>query len=190
METILKSAREIKNSWRQFVERGAVAPSSRYLARRMSECLPRHGNPVVVELGAGTGSLTQEILRRLPKKGRLVAIEVKPRLAESLKQHYSDSRFEVITGNAMHLSDYLVGAGIGKVDYVISGLPLGNFPRLQQMRILTQIKDCLSQNGVYVQFQYFLASVWRIKRVFQNVEIGFEPRNIPPAFILTCTKNE
>ena len=172
------------------MERGAVAPSSRYLARRMSECIPRHGNPVVVELGAGTGSLTQEILRRLPKKGRLVAIEVKPRLAESLKQHYSDSRFEVITGNAVHLSSYLMGAGIGKVDCVISGLPLGNFPRLQQMRILTQIKDCLSQNGVYVQFQYFLASVWRIKRVFQNVEIGFEPRNIPPAFILTCTKNE
>ncbi|MDQ4020899.1 MAG: SAM-dependent methyltransferase, partial [Actinomycetota bacterium] len=60
---------------------GAVAPSSSHLAARLAAVVPRVGEPVVVELGPGTGSVTTAIEHRLAGRGRHVAVEIDPVLA-------------------------------------------------------------------------------------------------------------
>lgn len=63
------------------VTTGAIMPSSRYLAAAVATPIPERGDPVVVELGPGTGPFTAEIQRRLGGRGRHIAVEINPRLA-------------------------------------------------------------------------------------------------------------
>ncbi len=63
---------------------GTVFQSSRMLARRMAEEV---GESVqVVEFGGGTGPVTREILRRLPKNARLTCFEVNREFCRCLRR--------------------------------------------------------------------------------------------------------
>ena len=54
---------------------GAIWPSSRWLARSVASRVPRHGDGLVVELGGGTGAVTNALLQRGIAPGRLMVIE-------------------------------------------------------------------------------------------------------------------
>jgi phosphatidylethanolamine/phosphatidyl-N-methylethanolamine N-methyltransferase len=180
----------LKRKLHRFIELGAVAPSSRFLAKRMVSHIEVKENLVVVELGPGTGTFTKAILKRLPASVRLIALEINEKAAHRLTDKIKDPRLEVIIGNASNISTYLLERGIYKAHYIISGLPLGNFSTQSVSHILNEIKRNLTENGSYIQFQYFLASLRQIKKIFPHVSIRFEPRNIPPAFVLVCKKSE
>ena len=61
----------------------------------------QHGD-VVIEVGPGTGSLTEELLARAGEKGRVVAVEIDRDLAVSLRHRFAgDPRFELIEGDAL-----------------------------------------------------------------------------------------
>jgi phospholipid N-methyltransferase len=90
--------------------------------------------------------------------------------------------------DALQLKDILKQNGIDKVDCIISGLPLGHFSSGLKRNILEKIKNSLSDHGIYVQFEYFLAGIKSIKRFFPNVTFSFELLNIPPAFVIRCKK--
>ncbi|HEY4499206.1 MAG TPA: methyltransferase domain-containing protein [Candidatus Paceibacterota bacterium] len=178
----------IKKKWHAFVERGAIADSSLWLAERITKEVPFHPGAVVIELGAGKGIFTGFILKKMHPSGRLLVIESNKKLAQKLTERFHDARVHVISGDAMLLSKHLEGVGLAQVDHVISGLPIGNFSSPKVEKILREIEACLKPAGRYAQFQYFLASYPRIKKVFQEISIQFEPRNIPPAFVITSRK--
>src|SRR5689334_217078 len=75
------------------VQLGAVAPSGVDLARRMVDAAGLEPGHVVVELGAGTGPMTAEILARRPD-GPFVSLEPNPALAEILRQRFPGVRVE------------------------------------------------------------------------------------------------
>lgn len=177
-----------KKMWKRFVERGAIASSSTWLARRMVAAIPEGENLTIVELGAGTGSFTGNILEKLGPKGVLIVVEINPKLAKHLSEKFSDSRVHVVSGDALTLTKHLKQVGIVQVDCVISGLPLGNFSSDMQDRLLTEIHNVLKMDGTYIQFQYFMASFARIRKLFKAVSINFEPRNLPPAFVMMSKK--
>ena len=68
----------------------AVGPSSRYLAEQMVAPIPGKGDPVVVELGPGTGSFTEAIQRRLGGRGRHLALELNQRWAAALGERFPE----------------------------------------------------------------------------------------------------
>ena len=55
---------------------GAVAPSSRRLAAAVCAPIPERGEPIVIELGPGTGAFTAEIQQRLGGRGHHLAVEL------------------------------------------------------------------------------------------------------------------
>ena len=73
-----ESALFLRQFLRSPITTGAIAPSSRYLAAAVTAPIPERGDPVVVELGPGTGSFTAEIQRRLGGRGRHIAVEINP----------------------------------------------------------------------------------------------------------------
>ncbi|MDQ4092167.1 MAG: SAM-dependent methyltransferase, partial [Actinomycetota bacterium] len=95
---------------------GAVAPSSSHLAAQMVAVVPRVGEPVVVELGPGTGSVTTAIEHRLAGRGRHVAVEIDPVLAEHLRVEFPD--VEVLMGDAAELERLLADRDVPAVDAV------------------------------------------------------------------------
>ncbi|SOE07287.1 class I SAM-dependent methyltransferase [Streptomyces sp. Ag109_G2-15] len=100
---------------------GAIAPSSRHLAEAVCASVPERSEPVAVELGAGTGPFTAEIQCRLGGRGRHLAVEIDPLLAQRLRHRHP--RAEVIQHEAVDLRHLLEERGSESTDVVVSGLP-------------------------------------------------------------------
>jgi phosphatidylethanolamine/phosphatidyl-N-methylethanolamine N-methyltransferase len=98
---------------------GAVAPSSATLAQAMTTGLDLERGDVVVELGSGTGAITEAIRRRPAPGTRLIAVERNPVFAHRLADRYRDSAVEVVHGFAEDLSALVPH----RVDAVVSCLP-------------------------------------------------------------------
>ena len=98
-----------------------LTASSDALVAAMIAPLPLDGDPVVVELGAGTGRVTDALQRRLAGRGRQIAVELNPVLADRLAARLP--RVTVISGDAGQLPDLLAAHGVERVDGVASLLP-------------------------------------------------------------------
>jgi phospholipid N-methyltransferase len=146
-------------------------------------------SPVVLELGPGTGIFTKEILKKLPKDGILIAIELDQKFIDHIEKTIHDDRLKLYKGDALMLRKFLSDNGIRNVDFIVSGLPLGHFRKDLKMRILREIYASLDEGGTFVQFEYFLAGIKSIKEVFLHTAITFEAFNFPPAFVITCRKS-
>src|SRR5437016_14206136 len=83
---------------------GAVAPSSRHLARAMLQPLVLKPGCIVVELGPGTGDMTQALLHALPTDSTLLAFEISDRFYSYLKKKFPDPRLVRLQIGAQHLA--------------------------------------------------------------------------------------
>jgi phosphatidylethanolamine/phosphatidyl-N-methylethanolamine N-methyltransferase len=144
----------LKEAVRRPGQIGAIAPSSPQLTRAMSEWLPQDPDALVLELGPGSGAVTDALIRRGLPQHRLVAVEMSPDLATMLRKKYPQAH--IITGNALDidtiLQPYLPGTtGVGAV---ISSLPLLNFPPELSRQLSAKIHQVLRPQGRLVQFSY------------------------------------
>src|SRR5262245_48326002 len=100
---------------------GAIAPSSRYLAKEMIRDLKLDSCTAVVEFGAGTGAFTAHILEQLPKSAQFVAIEKNPKFAAALKARFP--QLQLHEGSVADVRSVCDKYKIEMVDCLISGLP-------------------------------------------------------------------
>jgi phospholipid N-methyltransferase len=172
---------------------GALVPSSPELARRITADVPVAGEPVVLELGPGTGAFTTEIRRRLAGHGRHIAVEVNPALAALLRQRHPD--LEVVEGDAADARTIVAERGVDGVDLVISGLPWAVFPAAVQEAILDAVVAVLRPGGRFLTFGYshalLLPAAVRFRRRlaerFRDVTTSSTVwRNLPPARIVSA----
>ncbi|MFA6407676.1 MAG: methyltransferase domain-containing protein [Candidatus Paceibacterota bacterium] len=173
--------------FKNFINIGAISPSSSYLAKKMVKDMK---GPVVLELGPGTGVFTKEILAKLPKEGKLIAIEANETFASYLKEKIQDERFILCVGDALTMKKFLREHGVKKVNSVISGLPLGNFSKEANHNLLKEIAECLEEGGLFIQFEYFLAGISAVREFFPHISFNFEFFNLPPAFVMNCRKEK
>ena len=133
---------------------GSIVPSSRQLAKAMARWLPPNPESFVLELGPGTGIVTEALLQRGLREDRLVAIENNPKMASLLHERFP--RANIIVGDAWHLDDLLHNHSrpIEFVGAVISSLPLLNFSEEQAEGLAQKIRAVLEPQGNWVQFTY------------------------------------
>ncbi len=164
---------------------GAVAPSSPALARAMTEGLTPADAPVI-ELGGGTGRITDAILARGIAPGDLTVIESNRVFCELLRVRFPGVAVRQL--DARHL-DVLPAAGAGAV---ISGLPMLSIPAAAQHEILAGAFRLLRPGGVFVQFTYgWRASVAREVREALGLRWTVSRRiwaNMPPARVYRFTR--
>ncbi len=161
---------------------GAVAPSSRLLAKMMAMNLGAGAR--VIELGAGTGTVTQAILDTGVHPKDLYVVEQNEEFVKVLKNRFRSS--PVIEADAMMMAEHLRGVA-GSVDFVISGLPLLLFSAEQKIKLLSQTFHVLRPSGVLRQFTYAgrcpVGRDLRARLQLESSLIGFAPFNLPPAFV-------
>ena len=161
---------------------GALAPSSRRLADHMAADIVPGSR--VIELGAGTGSLTRAILDAGVEPSNLLVIEQNEAFSEMLRKRFPG--IGVITGNALGLNRH-AGALPGPADFVVSGLPLLLFTPGRKLRLLYQVFSVLSEEGAFHQFTYGgRCPVERavLRRLgLEATLLRFTPMNLPPAFV-------
>ncbi|MCX6894497.1 MAG: methyltransferase domain-containing protein [Verrucomicrobia bacterium] len=168
---------------------GAIAPSSRMLAAAMACWLPTDPDSFVLELGPGTGAVTQALLQRGLREDRLVAIERNPKMAAVLHRRFP--RAHIITGDAWHMDTLLRDHAeeIHSVGAVISSLPLLNFPPAEADALEKTICAILQPAGRFVQYSYHLGKPQpRGNGHFQPVASTIVWRNLPPARVSVYQK--
>lgn len=166
---------------------GAVAPSSRFLARRMVASVDFERAKVIIEYGPGTGVFTAEIIKRMKPGTKLLAIETNPAFYTKLREAYKDTPgVEVINASAEHISKLHAGRMLPAPDYVISGLPFAALPADVSQAILKATAKLIGKKGEFITFQYTLLKKGLLGEYFGDIQVSRELRNIPPAYILHC----
>ncbi|TSC87267.1 MAG: phospholipid N-methyltransferase [Parcubacteria group bacterium Gr01-1014_8] len=166
----------------------SVAPSSVWLSRATISTIDWSCPRIILELGAGTGPITAEILKKATPESRVIAVEQDADFAAHLRVRFSRYKnLEIIHGDVSELARYLKGRGIDKVDYIISGLPVPSFTGEAQQALFRSVRAVLKQDGSFNQITEFPLLYKRIyKKWFKDVRFIFEPRNIPPAGVYIC----
>ena len=162
---------------------GAVLPTSRWTVRAMLDLAPIARARCVVELGAGTGALTEEILHRLGPDGRLLAFEIDPALSEALAAELRDPRLCVIADSAANVAAYLDGQ---RPDVIFSAVPFTSLPAPVRHEILDAASTVLADDGVMVVLQYSPFVYRELRRRFRSVGWRLSPLNVPPAVLFAC----
>ncbi|MFD8559232.1 class I SAM-dependent methyltransferase [Streptosporangium canum] len=169
---------------------GAVAPSSRRLAETVTTPVPHRGDPVIVELGPGTGAFTAEIQRRLGGRGHHMAVEINPRLADFLAARHP--KVDVVVDDAARLPQLLEDRGFYKADAIVSGLPWAAFSEETQTRLMDAVTAIMDPNTAFTTFAYSFAKRLppaqrfrqRLLDTFEEVVVGRTVwGNLPPAFV-------
>lgn len=159
--------------------------SSPYLITRLLRGIDFGHARTVVQLGVGTGCITRELLRRLHPDARLISIEVNGVFVDGC--HIADPRLTLRHGCAGSLPAILAELGVGQADCIVSSLPLAIMDDHLVERILAVSQDALTEDGMFVQYQYSLSQRAVLERRFGAVRVGFTIANIPPAFVYECS---
>ncbi len=164
---------------------GAVAPSGRALARAMVAQIASGRPGAVIELGAGTGAFTRQMLSAGIRPEDLLVVEKTPEMHAVLVERFP--RLRIVLGDATEVARHAAEAGVDRVKAVISGLPLIGMPAEIRERIVDQSLGLTGPDGVFVQFTYTTVSPVSPKIMDK---LGVEGRrmtwawlNLPPAAV-------
>jgi phosphatidylethanolamine/phosphatidyl-N-methylethanolamine N-methyltransferase len=160
---------------------GAVAPSSKALARAMVAQIP--AGPVL-ELGPGTGVITESILARGIAPEDLTLVEYDQRFAALLRQRFPGVR--IVRGDAFDLARTL--GATAPFQAIVSGLPLLNFPSSARAQLLDQIFARLAPGAPFIQFSYGLKPPVPAPQGARVQRAAFIPFNLPPARVWVYRK--
>lgn len=145
----------------------------------------------VVELGVGTGAITQVLLKHLASAKAYVGVELNADLIEYSQKRFPDTNF--YEDSAVNFPRYLGGA---KASAVVSSLPWTVMPKGTMSEILQSVFENLSDQGVFTT--YLTAHVLgtpagrrfqeQLHSQFSNVESHMVLANLPPAKVFVARK--
>src|SRR5438105_15701164 len=131
---------------------GAVMPSSKQLARTMAQYVDVNSEGPVVELGPGTGAITNALIEHGVDQKRLVLVEYNPGFCALLRERYPHAK--VVQGDAYKLRDSLWEVLKVPASAVVSGLPLVTKPMLTRLKLIRDAFMALAPGEPFVQFTY------------------------------------
>jgi phosphatidylethanolamine/phosphatidyl-N-methylethanolamine N-methyltransferase len=166
---------------------GAVTPSGKALARTMASYVDPESNGPVIELGPGTGPVTEALVARGVDPARLVLVEFDPTFCRLLRKRYPQAT--VVQGDAYGLRVLLTALLRQPAAAVVSGLPLFTKPLKMRLRLLQDAFGLMRPGAPFVQFTY--AAVSPIPRRLDRMRSQASERiwtNIPPARVWVYRK--
>ncbi|GCF76119.1 SAM-dependent methyltransferase [Bacillus cereus] len=168
---------------------GAVAPSSKILAKKMVNIIDFNRAKCIVELGPGTGVFTKEIMKRKKKETIFLLIEINEVFCKELTRKFkNEQNVIVIHGSAENIKKYMKELNIDYIDYVLSGLPFTSLPEEVSKRILNNVMEAIHENGEFITFQYSLVKKGFIQHFFPEITLEKVWLNFPPAYVFSCKK--
>jgi phosphatidylethanolamine/phosphatidyl-N-methylethanolamine N-methyltransferase len=166
---------------------GAVMPSGRVLARTMAQYVDVRSSGPVVELGPGTGAITNALIEHGVDQKRLVLVEYNPGFCALLRDRYPQAT--VVQGDAYALRDALWDVLAVPASAVVSGLPLVTKPMLTRLKLMRDAFGALAPGAPFVQFTYSVAPP--IPKSLPGVSTEASERiwmNLPPARVWVYRK--
>jgi phosphatidylethanolamine/phosphatidyl-N-methylethanolamine N-methyltransferase len=159
---------------------GAVMPSSKALARTMARYVDPQSSGPVIELGPGTGPVTEALVQHGVDPARLVLVEFNPSFCRLLRTRYPAAT--VVQGDAYRLRRLLETLVREPAAAVVSGLPLVTKPLRTRLRLIADAMGLLGPGAPFVQFTY--AMVPPIPKALSGIKAEASEliwMNLPPA---------
>jgi phosphatidylethanolamine/phosphatidyl-N-methylethanolamine N-methyltransferase len=160
---------------------GAVTPSGRFLARKMARYVDIDTPGPVIELGPGTGPVTEALVERGVDPARLVLVEFNPVFCRLLRSRYPEAT--VVQGDAYSLKRLLESLLKEPAAAVVSGLPLLTKPVKTRLRLINDAFALLNPEAPFIQFTYSMTTP-PIPKGLSGVNTEASERiwmNLPPA---------
>ena len=171
-----KSLEFFKEGMKHFDEIGTFFETSKFVSKKVtSQISPEQ--KIIVELGAGNGNVTIEILKKMNYKQKLYSFEINKNFCKILRE-IKDARLKVINDSAYNFPKY-----VKNPDYVISILPIFDKTKDEKERFFEMVRKSLDENGKFFQFQYFPSAYPLVKEKFSDNELHFCFLNFPPGFL-------
>ncbi|GGH08148.1 hypothetical protein GCM10007036_03450 [Alsobacter metallidurans] len=149
-------ARFLKSWLDNPLQAGAIAPSGPALARAMAALVDVGRPGPVIELGPGTGPVTQALIEHGVAEERLVLVEFDPDFCQLLRQRFP--RATVVQGDAYAIDRTLAGHQRAPAAAVVSSLPLLTRPEEERARLLVRSFGLMAPDAPFIQFTYGLTS--------------------------------
>lgn len=163
----------------------SLFPSSPFVGRAMTEVIGDRLDRHVIELGAGTGAVTKQLIRNGVDPQKLTLLEIDAQLGGHLRRRFPD--VDVVISGAEGLSKLWQERNGSPVSAIVSTLPMRLFSKKLIFQVMKNSVQVLEGGGVFVQFTYRQNSpvpervvkalglkAWRYTRVWLN---------LPPAAI-------
>jgi phosphatidylethanolamine/phosphatidyl-N-methylethanolamine N-methyltransferase len=168
----------------------SLFPSSPFVGRAMTEVIGDRIDSHVIELGAGTGAVTRQLIRNGVQADKLTLIEIDAQLGGHLRRRFPD--VDVVIASAQDLSKLWKERNGSSVGAIVSTLPMRLFSKRLIYLVMKNSLQVLEDGGMFVQFTYRQNSpvpsrvakalnmkAWRYTRVWLN---------LPPAAIWVYEK--
>ena len=134
-----------------------------------------------VEYGPGVGTFTRPILELLRARRDAGDDRHQSRIHRFLRESIDDPRLVAVTGSAADVEKILADRGLGKADYVLSGLPFSTLPPGIGDAIAKATATVIRPGGAFLVYQFSPKVRDFIEPYFERIERGFEWVNVPPA---------
>lgn len=170
----------------------SLFPSSPFVGKAMTEVIATREHPHVIELGAGTGAVTRQLIRNGVQHDDLTLVEIDSHLGGHLRRTFPD--VDVMIASAQHLGKMWRERNGVPVGAVVSTLPMRLFSKRLIYHVMKNSLAVLAPGGCFVQFTYRTHSpvpqrvlkvlgltAWRYTRVWLN---------FPPAAIWVYERTE
>ncbi|MBX9821320.1 class I SAM-dependent methyltransferase [Afipia birgiae] len=165
---------------------GAVMPSSKVLARTVARYVDPHSDGPVIELGPGTGAITDALIAHGVAEKRLVLVEFDPGFCALLRERYPQAT--VIQGDAYNL-DQTLADWKEPAAAMVSGLPLVTKPMLVRLKLMRDAFLKMEAGAPFIQFTYSVAPP--IPKSLPGIHTQASERvwmNLPPARVWVYRK--
>ena len=156
---------------RTFESTGAVLPSGPRLCRALARYVAGNGQQRrILEVGPGTGVVTDQIIAQLGPRDTLDLVELNDRFVAALRDRLaSDEHWKKVAGR-VHIHHMPVEQlpADQPYDAIVSGLPLNNFPVAVVRSILDHLQRLAGKDATLSFFEY--VGVRRVKSLVAGGE--------------------
>lgn len=195
----------LKESVHDFVSVGTVLPTSKYLAHEVTHPLGRERGPLdILEVGPGTGPITEEIMERMIPGDTLALYEIGERFVRLLEEKIdSTPKYAAMKDRiAIHVRPVQAITPAERYDYIIMGIPTNNLEPGSVAEIMYKMLAALKPGGTFCYYEYVINSMRRTmlsgdklkkhlhrQAVLRQVQKRYEYKrenvllNLPPLFV-------
>lgn len=165
----------LQRVWHNPQEVGGIAPLSGYVCQEIVSQMDQNNSDSAkwyLEVGAGCGTTTEHIVKKLKPCDHLVLIEIDPEMADFLKKRYQG--YDNVAVYCCSITDWLLDQ---KFDAIISTLPFNSFDQTfakKTMKVFEDVaKPCCTLTYVECPivgqlFKYFFSK--KKRKQFEKVQ--------------------
>lgn len=170
---------------------GSVASSSDTLCKAVVSFIEDRGQSVV-ELGAGTGVITERLLETLHWSASVYALETNKGLLDGLLARCGENRLVALNQSAEELETICVSHNV-QPKYIVSGVPFRLMKPSSVRSIIEQCRTVLDPQGKLILYQAWVpgAGIYRVLEEALSKHFTVEHKevvlwNVPPLYVLVC----